>query len=130
MSMADVKNSDKYVKKMEQQVQQITERNRELEARFAAQKDKFAERSKDNVALTAKVVEFQESVTSLDGDKVKQNEIIADLNAQVTELQGFLREKCDNCSKKNARGKYGRNSPSRTDEISITDISVDDPQGM
>ena len=129
MSIADKKDSDKYAKRLEGQLKETVEQNRELEARFGAQKYKLAEVSKHNAKLTAKFVEFQESVLYLEGQNTKLRESNSELTAQVTQLQDILREKCLNCFKKIVNRKNESFSPSPVEDVSITDISVDDPQG-
>ena len=90
--MAGKKDSDKYVKKLELEVNEISEHNRELQARFEAQKDKLAECSKLNVKLVTQVVECQESITCLSGENAKVKEENEELAAQVTQLGDILRE--------------------------------------
>ena len=125
--MADKKDSDKYVKKLELELRQTSEHNRELKARFEAQKDKMAESSKLNVKLVTQVVEYQESITSLSGENTKVKEENQELAAQVTQLGDILRENRNNFSTKQSMDrKY--TAPS-FDNISINDISMDDPQG-
>ena len=126
--MAGKKDSDKYIKKIEAQLAATSERNRELEARFEAQKDKLAESSKHNVKLTSKVVEYQESITCLSGENIKIQEENAELAAQVTQLGDILRERRQNCSATGGLKGKG-NAPSLDQDISINDISMDDPQG-
>ena len=128
MSMADKKGSDKYVKQMEGQLRETWEKNRELDARFEAQKDKLAESSKHNVKLTSKVVEYQESMTCLSEENSKIKEENAELAAQVTQLGDILRERRENRST-GADFKLSGNTPSLNEDISITDISMDDPPG-
>ena len=129
MSIADRKDSDKYAKRLEGQLKETAEQNRELEARFDAQKDKLAEVSKHNAKLSAKFVEFQDTILSLEEQNTKLRESNSELTLQTTQLQGFLRERCPNCFKKIVNRKNEGFSPSPVEDVSITDISVDDPQG-
>jgi len=127
MSMADKKDSDKYVKKLELEIRETSEHNRELKARFEAQKDKLAESSKLNVKLVTQVVEYQESITSLSGENTKVKEENEELAAQVTQLGDILRENRYNSSTKQSMDR--KYTAASIDNVSINDISMDDPQG-
>ena len=122
--MADQKSSEKYIKKMEDQLRETLENNRRLEARFEAQGAKLAENSKDNIKLTSKVVEYQGTITSLSGENDRIKEENTELAAQVAQLGDILRE---NRHKDGAQGKSI--SHPLEEDISVTDISIDDPQG-
>ena len=128
MSIADKKDSDKYAKKMDLQLKEISEQNRKLEARFEAQKDKLAECSKTNVKLVTQLVEYQESNTYLSAENSKIREENADLASQVAQLGDILRERS---SEHSTKDKFGRNCTAPSlDDYSINDISMDDPQGI
>ena len=124
--MADKKDLDKYVKKLELEVREMAEQNKELVARFGAQKDNLAEKSRCNGKLVAQVIEFQESITALSNENDKIKEENAELAAQVTQLGDILREKRDESGKNSGSNKTWK-PPSL--DISINDISMDEPQG-
>ena len=86
MSMADNKDLDRYVKKLEFQVREISEQNQELNARLEAQKDNLAESSRNNGKFVAQIIEFQESISTLSSENDKIKEENTELAAQVTQL--------------------------------------------
>ena len=126
MSMADKKDLDKYVKKLEFQVREVSEQNQELNARLEAQKDNLAESSRNNGKFVAQIIEFQESISTLSSENDKIKEENTELAAQVTQLGDILREKRYESGKKiRANGKDI--NPSL--DVSVNDISMDEPQG-
>ena len=126
MSMADNKDLDRYVKKLEFQVREISEQNQELNARLEAQKDNLAESSRNNGKFVAQIIEFQESISTLSSENDKIKEENTELAAQVTQLGDILREKRYESGKK-IRAKGKDMGPSL--DISVNDISMDEPQG-
>ena len=124
--MADNKDLDKYVKKQELQNREMSEQYQELVSRFEAQRDNLAESSRCNGKLVAQIIEFQESITTLSSENDKIKEENAELAAQVTQLGDILREKRYESGKHSEPNKKWK-PPSL--DISVNDISMDEPQG-
>ena len=126
MSMADKKDLDKYVKKLEFQVRDVSEQNQELLARLEAQKDNLGESSRNNGKFVAQIIEFQESISALSAENDKVKEENTELAAQVTQLGDILREKRYESGK---QLKSNRKDIGPSLDISVNDISMDEPQG-
>ena len=126
MSIADKKDLDKYVKKLELQVREASEHNQELLGRLESQKDNLAETSRNNGKFVAQIIEFQESISILSAENDKIKEENTELAAQVTQLGDILREKRYDSGKLNGSHRKGV-GPSM--DLSVNDISMDEPQG-
>ena len=126
MSIADKKDLDKYVKKLELQVREASEQNQELLGRLESQKDNLAETSRNNGKFVAQIIEFQESISILSAENDKIKEENTELAAQVTQLGDILREKRYDSGKMTWSNRKGV-GPSM--DLSVNDISMDEPQG-
>ena len=126
MSIADKKDLDKYVKKLELQVREASEQNQELLGRLESQKDNLAETSRNNGKFVAQIIEFQESISILSAENDKIKEENTELAAQVTQLGDILREKRYDSGKLTWSNRKGV-GPSM--DLSVNDISMDEPQG-
>ena len=126
MSIADKKDLDKYVKKLELQVREASEQNQELLGRLESQKDNLAETSRNNGKFVAQIIEFQESISILSAENDKIKEENTELAAQVTQLGDILREKRYDSVKLTGSNRKGV-GPSM--DLSVNDISMDEPQG-
>ena len=125
MSIVDKKDSDKYVKKMENQVREISEQKQQTEARLEVQKHKMTEKSQQNAKLANQIIELKESVTHLAEENTKIKEENAALASQVMDLGDILRER----SRNSKNGLCDGSGITAMNQDLSNDISMDEPQG-
>ena len=94
--------------------------------RLESQKDNLAETSRNNGKFVAQIIEFQESISILSAENDKIKEENTELAAQVTQLGDILREKRYDAGKLTWSNRKGV-GPSM--DLSVNDISMDEPQG-
>ena len=125
MSIVDKKDSEKYVKKMENQVREISEQKQQTEARLEVQKHKMTEKSQQNAKLANQIIELKESVTHLAEENTKIKEENAVLASQVMDLGDILRERNRNSN----NGLSDGSGITAMNQDLSNDISMDEPQG-
>ena len=125
MSIVDKKDSDKYVKKMENQVREISEQKQQTEARLEVQKHKMNEKSQQNAKLANQIIELKESVTHLAEENTKIKEENAALASQVMDLGDILRER----SRNSKNGLSDGSGITAMHQDLSNDISMDEPHG-
>ena len=121
----DKKDSDKYVKKMENQVREISEQKQQTEARLEVQKHKMNEKSQQNAKLANQIIELKESVTHLAEENTKIKEENAALASQVMDLGDILRER----SRNSKNGLSDGSGITAMHQDLSNDISMDEPHG-
>ena len=125
MSIVDKKDSEKYVKKMENQVREISEQKQQTEARLEVQKHKMTEKSQQNAKLANQIIELKESVTHLAEENTKIKEENAVLASQVMDLGDILRER----SRNSKNGLSDGSGITAMNQDLSNDISMDEPHG-
>ncbi len=112
---SEAKDSKKYLKTVEEQLETTMVKNKELEDKFESQKNKIVEKSKQAEQCLMQVEDFKMKLVTASNEKEEMRETISELNRQVTELQNMTMQ-----------------MPRQSDahELLLGDISMDDARGI
>ena len=121
--IAELKDSNKYMKNLEAQLEAAVQDNRELNTKFEAAKEKVTERETKNALLEHKVTDFQLKLVAGENQNQRLKEAVDDLQKQVRELQ-------DINSHHGSQSEIGGFFSSNHRQSEAFDISMDNPQNI
>ena len=87
--LAESKDTNKYLKTVESQLEAAVAENRDLVAKFEAGKAKLTDKEAKNAMLEHKVADFQMKLVSGETENQRLKETVDDLQKQVRELQAI-----------------------------------------
>ena len=117
---AELKESNKYMKNIEVQLEAAIQDNRDLKTKFEAAKEKVSEEESKNALLDHKVTDFQLKLVAGENQNQRLKEAVDDLQRQVRELQDI--------NSHHGQSEMGLFRSHRQSEA--FDISMDNPQNI